>query len=172
MKLIFRKSDGGLIVFFRKYNPYHDRRGRFASANGGAFLYSPGQIRYRNKKPSKQLTGPGKGGKIKSSQKRIGKNGGTLRAGDMPEIRIDDGYGTAMPGSAVTKIYTFAGKGTKKELRIEKSLIAQYGGKSGQWQHTTGDVQINYQGETRAAEVHWFQEPSVGIVRPAVKRWR
>lgn len=173
MRIVFYKSDGGLVVFFRKYNPYHDRRGRFASANGGAFLYSPGQIRYRNKKPSKQLTGPGKGDKIKSSQKRIGKNGGALRAEDMPSIRIKIGeYRQAAPGSAITKIHNFAGKGTKKELRIEKRLIAQYGGKPGQWQHTTGDVQINYQGETRAAEVHWFQEPSVGIVQPFVKRWR
>lgn len=43
MKLIFRKSDGGAVEF-EKFNPYHDRRGRFTSANAAAsFTYSPGK---------------------------------------------------------------------------------------------------------------------------------
>lgn len=119
------------------------------------------------------LTGGGENGNIKSSQKAIGKNGGTLRAEDMPQIQVGPGqYGNAVPGSRITKIYNFAGKDTGKPLRVEEHLIRQYGGEKGQWQHTTGDVLIPHQGLSRAAEVHWFQEPTVGIVRARVKRWR
>lgn len=49
-------------------------------------------------------------------------------------------------------------------------LIAIYL-KPGEWQHTTGTGNIIYQGALRRAEIHWFQEPTIGIKLPRVKRW-
>ena len=135
----------------------------------------PGQPRAKNGQFSqgKMLTGGGRSGILKSSKKVIGKNGGTLRAEDLPNIRITNGTcGVAKANTQVTRIYTFAGAGAKTPLRLESSLIQKYGGKAGQWQHTTGDVEVVIHGASRVAEVHWFQEPSVGIVGAKVKRWR
>lgn len=134
----------------------------------------PGQPREHGRfAEGKMLTNGEESGNIKSSEKPIGKNGGTLKAEDMPQIRVVPGeYGIATPGTTVSKIYTFAGKGSKKPLRVEENLVQQYGGKKGQWQHTTGDVSITFHGESKIAEVHWFQEPSIGIVGAKVKRWR
>ena len=72
----------------------------------------------------------------------------------------------------MTKVYTFAGKGTKSLLRVESWLIKQFGGKAGEWQHTTGDVEFKIKSNNKTAEVHWFQEPTVGIVKAKIKRWR
>ena len=121
----------------------------------------------------KDLTGERESGTLKSSSKRIGEKGGTLQAQDMPEIHISPGkYGRAASGSTVTKIHSFAGAGTGKPLRVEEHLIQKYGGHKGQWQHTTGDVVIHTDKGDKTGEVHWFQEPSVGIVDARVKRWR
>ncbi len=155
MRIVFYKSDGGAIVFFRKYNPYHDRRGRFASANGGAFLYSPSQIRYRNKKPSKQLTGPGKGDKIKSSQK----------------VRLPDGTATQLTaGTTITKIRVFAGKGTNKPIRDVKRLRKTYGSPESEWKKVRGDGYIDINGESKHIELHWYESKKTGRVEMKMKR--
>lgn len=140
-------------------NDHHDsENGQFTSGSGG----------------KQGLTAGGESGKVNSSPKAVGQNGGTLKAEDMPEIRVMPGqYGRAQPGTSVTKIHTFAGRGSQKPLRVEDRLVERYGGQKGQWQHTTGDVVIKQSsGKTDTAEVHWFQEPSVGIVGAFVKRWR
>lgn len=139
----------------RAGNPNHGPDGRFTSGSG------------------KGLTSSDSSGTMKSSAKPIGKNGGTLKAEDLPKIKISNGiYAKADVGTTIRRIHSFAGKGTKSPLRIENEMIKQFGGKKGEWQHTTGDVTITRNGVTKTAEVHWFQEPSVGIVRPNVKRWR
>lgn len=49
MSVVFRKEDG-TTVEFRKFNPYHDSRGRFSSANSAAsFTFSPGKSRAHDK---------------------------------------------------------------------------------------------------------------------------
>lgn len=43
--MIFKKANGETVVF-RKFNPYHDARGRFSTSNGAAsFTYAPGKSR-------------------------------------------------------------------------------------------------------------------------------
>lgn len=139
-----------------------------------AVIDYPGQPREKNGwfAEGKMLTGGGETGKLQSSQKVIGKNGGTLRAEDMPDVLVK-GYGrcSVEPGSKITKVYNFAGKGMSRKVDIEEGLIKRFGGKHGEWQHTTGTGSIIYQGSPRNAEIHWFQEPSVGIRLPRVKRW-
>lgn len=118
------------------------------------------------------LTSGGNNVNIQSSPKAIGKNGGTLRAEDMPDVLVK-GYGKCSieRGSKIIKIYNFAGKGTNRKVDIENGLIKRFGGKAGEWQHTSGTGKIIYQGVPKRVEIHWFQEPSVGIKLPRVKRW-
>ena len=43
--------------------------------------------------------------------------------------------------------------------------------RSTKWQHCKGNGVIDFDGEERKAEVHWFQEETVGKVKFKVKRW-
>lgn len=115
------------------------------------------------------LTNGGGNGKMQSSPKTIGKNGGTLRAEDMPEIKSSNGNYHIVAGTKVTGIYNFAGKNAPKPLRVEANLIRQYGGQKGNWQHTAGNAMIDFGNGPQKAHIHWFQEPSVGIVGAKVK---
>jgi hypothetical protein len=137
-----------------KYNPNHGKDGKFTS--GG----------------TNGLTSGAGGGTLQSSQKPIGENGGILQSSAFEDVFVR-GHGRfkLVKGSKVTHIYSFAGKGTKRTVDIEKGLMKRFGGKAGHWQHTTGNGVINYKGSKRAAEIHWFQENSVGIKLPKVKRW-
>lgn len=144
------------------FNPNHDpSNGQFTSGGGSGKNIS-----------EKPLTSEEESGKIQSFPKVIGKNGGTLQAEDIPQVLVK-GYGkcSLVSGSKVDKIYNFAGKGTNRKVDIESGLIKRFGGKPGEWQHTTGNGEINYNGTSRKAEIHWFQEASVGIKLPRVKRW-
>ncbi len=146
--------------------------------------YSANQPRDKNGRWTKGAGGEAKSNEETSSPKEtssqqehsaktIGQNKEPLLAEHMPTIQDTDGSElTAQPGSIVTRVHSFAGKETKSPVRIESYLIEKFGGKEGQWQHTTGDVKILKNDSVKTAEVHWFQEPSVGIVFPKVKRWR
>lgn len=75
-----------------------------------------------------------------------------------------------------TKIYNsevFAGSGVKKPLREEviEGLTKEFGGNPAKWQHAKGIGTLDYHGEELKAEVHWFQEESVGKVKFKVKEW-
>lgn len=90
----------------------------------------------------------------------------------MPKVLVR-GYGkcSVKSGSKIVKIYNFAGKGTMRKVDIEDGLIKRFGGKPGEWQHTTGTGTIIYNGSPKRAEIHWFQEATIGIKLPRVKRW-
>lgn len=108
----------------------------------------------------------------KSESLTIGKNGGILKSSDFERILIRGmGKYPLVKGSKVTNIYNFAGKGTKRAVDIESGLIQRFGGHKGDWQHTTGNGYLSIKGKEKHAEIHWFQEPSVGIRLPRVKRW-
>lgn len=76
-------------------------------------------------------------------------------------------------GTKIQNAEVFAGKGTKKPLHegVGEGLAEQLGGKAEKWQHCKGDGVLDYYGEERPAEVHWFQEETVGKVKFKVKRW-
>lgn len=76
-------------------------------------------------------------------------------------------------GSKIQNIEVFAGFGTKRALNSEVSagLSEQIGGSPEKWQHCKGHGIIDYYGEDRPAEVHWFQEETVGKVKFKIKRW-
>lgn len=76
-------------------------------------------------------------------------------------------------GTKIQNSEVFAGKGTKHSLHegVAEGLAEQYGGDPEKWQHCKGNGVIDFDGEERKAEVHWFQEETVGKVKFKVKRW-
>lgn len=76
-------------------------------------------------------------------------------------------------GTWIRNSKVFAGKGCKNKLddEVTLGLSEQIGGNPEEWQHCKGIGTIDYHGEEIDAEVHWFQEPSVGKHKFKVKKW-
>ena len=89
---------------------------------------------------------------------------------------IDPASGELFRFAEGTRIHdseVFAGNGVKKPLREEviEGLTKEFGGDPAKWQHAKGIGTLDYHGEEVVAEVHWFQEESVGKVKFKVKEW-
>lgn len=54
---------------------------------------------------------------------------------------------------------------------VAEGLTNEFGGNPDDWQHAKGIGTIDYYGEHIKAEVHWFQEETVGKVKFKVKEW-
>lgn len=140
-----------------------DSHGRFASGGGGG---SGG-------KSAKSVDKSQKDDIIKLDDVEIGKSvGAKAKNYDV----LDPATGEYFQFAEDTKIQNaevFAGKGCKKPLdkEVAEGLVKQIGGKSENWQHAKGHGIIDYYGEERPAEVHWFQEKSVGKHKFKIKRW-
>lgn len=76
-------------------------------------------------------------------------------------------------GTRIRNAQVFAGRGGSKPLapEVADGLAEQIGGKSSNWQHCKGIGTLDYYGEQRDAEVHWFQEQSVGKHKFKIKKW-
>jgi hypothetical protein len=70
-------------------------------------------------------------------------------------------------------VEVFAGFNGKKPLEDKTidRLKNKYGGEESKWQHAKGFGIVDYYGEEVDAQVHWFQEKSVGRVDFFVKEW-
>lgn len=99
--------------------------------------------------------------------------GAKSRNYDILDPETDD-YFQFAEDTRIRNVEVFAGLGSKHPLRKEvaEGLSEQLGGKPEKWQHCKGNGIIDYNGEERPAEVHWFQEESVGRVKFKVKRWQ
>jgi len=76
-------------------------------------------------------------------------------------------------GSKIQNSEVFAGHGTKHPLyeEVAQGLSEQIGGDPQKWQHCKGIGHIDVDGEDIKAEVHWFQEASVGKHKFKIKKW-
>lgn len=76
-------------------------------------------------------------------------------------------------GTRIKNPTVFAGKGGVKKLYTEvaEGLSEQLGGDPNEWQHCKGIGIIDFYGEDREAEVHWFQEKTVGKHKFKIKKW-
>lgn len=76
-------------------------------------------------------------------------------------------------GTRIRNSKVFAGKGGVKKLNPEVALglSEQIGGNPNDWQHCKGIGTIDCYGEDVDAEVHWFQESTVGKHKFKVKKW-
>ena len=76
-------------------------------------------------------------------------------------------------GTKIQNAEVFAGSGTKKPLAEEvvEGLTIEFGGEPSKWQHAKGTGYLDCNGIIEKAEVHWFQESTVGKVKFKVKEW-
>ena len=74
-------------------------------------------------------------------------------------------------GSRITKVVTFAGKGTNKKLRVAEFLAKDYNNSLEGWMHTRGEGFVDFEGVPKRAELHWFEHEEVGRIQMKVKRW-
>ena len=76
-------------------------------------------------------------------------------------------------GIKIQNAQVFAGKNSSKSLKVEvrEGLGAEFKNDPLDWQHCKGNCIINYHGEERPAEVHWFQAEKVGKCKFKIKRW-
>nr|DAP12284.1 MAG TPA: minor capsid protein [Caudoviricetes sp.] len=76
-------------------------------------------------------------------------------------------------GTRIQNVEVFAGKGVKNSLHdgVAEGLCKEFGGSPEKWQHVKGFGIIGYFGEDVKAEVHWFQEETVGKVKFKIKKW-
>lgn len=65
----------------------------------------------------------------------------------------------------------FAGKGTKVPYRDAYKYAERFGGKEEDWQHVKAVGTIDYEGESRNAEIHWSQCESYGKHDFFIKEW-
>ncbi len=77
-------------------------------------------------------------------------------------------------GTRIEKVSVFAGKGSKTPLNYATAIGLEEtypGSKAENWQHVKGIGTIDYYGEPTKAEVHWFQEETVGKHKFRIKWW-
>ena len=74
-------------------------------------------------------------------------------------------------GSKITHKEVFAGKGTKTGIRDLERLMKKYpNSKPELWQKVKAYAEIDWNGEHISAEIHWYEEPSVGRIEVKYKK--
>ena len=129
------------------------------------------QKRRRNR--NKTLDNSSKSGTIKLDDILIGRSVGAKALNyDILDPATGEYYQFA-EGSKIQDAQVFAGKGCKKPLKEEvaKGLAEQIGGKASDWQHCKGVGVVDCKGDEVKAEVHWFQEKTVGKHKFKIKEW-
>jgi len=79
------------------------------------------------------------------------------------------GGGLLREGSTVSNVEIIArGRG----IREVKPLVDEYGGRAGQWRKLKGVGEVEFtDGAVRKAELHWYQNDSIGKVEWKPKTW-
>ena len=81
------------------------------------------------------------------------------------EVLSPDGeYLNLVEGSRITNIEVIAGKDSFRDIDIADFLVARFGGAEDRWQKVKGIGLVDVDGDVFTAELHWFQEESVGKV--------
>ena len=70
---------------------------------------------------------------------------------------LEGGNARLKEGSKITKIKTFTGKGTGKDIRDKYKLESQYGHPADEWQKNRGEAIVIDKGVERLAEIHWYE---------------
>jgi hypothetical protein len=85
-------------------------------------------------------------------------------------VRLPDG--TLVPlteGTGITHIEIIAGKGRNRAIDEIYELLG-YGGSEYEWTKKKGLGYLDYKGESYKAEIHWYEEPTVGRVELKAKQ--
>ena len=74
------------------------------------------------------------------------------------------------PGTRITNVETIAGKGRNRKIDEIDILVERFPGTDeAKWQKKKGIGFVDYQGESYKANIHWYEEPSIGRVKYKVK---
>lgn len=127
-------------------------------------------------KAQKELENAENGGIIKDEityrTTRTGKVIATRSIQGEYDVKLSNKKYSHIVDPAFDKYEVFAGKGSDKELRVRDYLTKNYGGKPEAWFHAKGYTEVaDENGTKRKANVHWFEEETVGIREMFVKGW-
>ena len=124
---------------------------------------------FRRVKTKAELTSGGKNDIIYKKDIVIHKSLGS--SGKNYPVKLPDGnHAKFSEGSKITKIKTFAGKGTNTPIRDAIYLENDYGISAKEWQKVRGEGTITVKNINRKAEIHWY-EAQGHSVKMKVKRW-
>lgn len=86
-------------------------------------------------------------------------------------VRLPDGQRvTLTPGSRITKVQTIAGVGRNRQIDVVDILADKYPGTDPlKWKKQKGIGYVDFEGESYKAELHWYEEPTVGRVEFKIK---
>lgn len=150
--------------FTNDANPNHDpKNGRFTFApDKGASSGS----KIKGEKSKNDTTTSGNSGKM-----FIARTGEDFPVTELPGPVIDDkGRMLDIISDKVTDVYIFAGKDGRDALKVRDFLQKQYKGtRSKDWAHVAGNVVAQRKGKTKKVQIHWFQNPDVGICKVEVR---
>lgn len=122
-------------------NPYHDEKGRFASAGSDILL------------PDIQI-GRSVGAKFKNYD---------IELPNKEIVHLEE-------GSRITNIQLIAGKGRNRQIDELPVLLEKFpGSKASEWTKKKGIGFVVFKGENYKVELHWYEEPSAGKVKWKVK---
>lgn len=82
----------------------------------------------------------------------------------------DGSFAKIAKGTQITKIYTFAGKGTKTPIRDAKRLAKMYKAPENEWKKVSGDGYIDDGKMKKHVELHWYESKTTGKIEMKVKR--
>ena len=68
-------------------------------------------------------------------------------------------------GTYIQNKEVIAGKGVKRQIDEIEGLVRNYGGKAENWRKMKGVATIDLDGKYEEAEIHWYEEPTIGKVK-------
>lgn len=134
------------------------------TSGGGQFVSKSG---------GQGLTGGGLPDIMKEEDIEIGRSVGAKAKNYEVEYKLTNEVFHFVEGTRIQDAQVFAGYKASSPLEEEtaQGLSDQIGGTPDKWQHCKGKGVIDYYGEERLAEVHWFQEETQGKHKFKIKRW-
>lgn len=72
-------------------------------------------------------------------------------------------------GTYIQNKEVIAGKGVKRQIDEIEDLVRNYGGKAENWRKMKGVATIDLDGKYEEAEIHWYEEPTIGKVKMKFK---
>ncbi len=88
------------------------------------------------------------------------------------DVKLPDGGITKLTeGTKITKVYTFAGKGTNRKINVAEHLEKQYNVPASEWKKVRGDGYVDDSDKSRHVELHWFESEPTGRIKMKVKRY-
>jgi len=75
-------------------------------------------------------------------------------------------------GTKITNVEVIAGKGKNRKIDEIDGLIEEFGGDPSEWQKVKGIGYVDSDGESFKAELHWYEEKSIGKVKFKLKPQR